>query len=182
MNAAAPSAPPNSAPADPAQKRRLILGVAVWIAGWVLGVCLIPVVNASGLADGLKATLNGILLLGFPKLFLVLAVAIMGKPGFAYLKSLIAKHFRRLAPPATVSPLRYRIGLIMLVTLIVLGSIGPYVAAVLPLRQEHPRLVAMTGDLLILVSLFVLGGDFWDKLRALFVREAKAVFPQKAGE
>ena len=26
-------------------------------------------------------------------------------------------------------------------------------------------------------SLFVLGGDFWDKLRSLFVREAKAVVP-----
>jgi hypothetical protein len=26
-------------------------------------------------------------------------------------------------------------------------------------------------------SLFVLGGDFWDKLRALFVHEARVVFP-----
>ena len=31
-----------------------------------------------------------------------------------------------------------------------------------------------------IASLFVLGGDFWDKLRALFVRDAKAVFPEKA--
>ena len=30
-----------------------------------------------------------------------------------------------------------------------------------------------------IMSLFVLGGDFWDKLRALFVRQAKAVFPEK---
>ena len=34
------------------------------------------------------------------------------------------------------------------------------------------------GDLLLLTSLFVLGGDFWDKLRALFFHQAKAVFPQ----
>jgi hypothetical protein len=32
----------------------------------------------------------------------------------------------------------------------------------------------------LLVSLFVLGGDFWDKLRALFIGEAKAVFPKTA--
>jgi len=27
----------------------------------------------------------------------------------------------------------------------------------------------VTGDLMLLASLFVLGGDFWDKIRALFV-------------
>ena len=40
---------------------------------------------------------------------------------------------------------------------------------------------AIVGDLLLLVSLFVLGGDFWDKLRALFIGGAKAVFPKTTG-
>jgi len=31
-----------------------------------------------------------------------------------------------------------------------------------------------------ILSLFVLGGDFWDKLRSLFVNKAKASFPEKA--
>jgi hypothetical protein len=181
MNTASSSTPQNSAAPDPAQKPRLIIGIAVWIAGWVLGVALIPVVNASDLAEGLKTTLNGILLLGFPKLFLIIAIAIMGKPGFAYLKSLIASHFRRIAPPATVSPMRYRIGLILFVAMIVLSSIGDYVAAdLLPMRQQHPRMLAFAGDLVLLASLFLLGGDFWDKLRALFIRDAKAVFPEAA--
>ena len=179
MKGASPSATPSSAATDPAQKRRLILGVVVFIAGWGLALALLPVVQNSDLASGLKATLSGILLLGVPKVFLVIAIAIMGKPGFAYLKSLIGGHLRRFAPPATVSPLRYRIGLILLVSIIVLSSIGDYLVDALPLRQQHPIAVAMTGDLLILVSLFLLGGDFWDKLRALFVREAKVVFPAK---
>ena len=175
MNVAAPNAVP-----DPGQKKRLILGVAVWVVGWLLGVGLIPVVNGTNLADGLKTTINGVLLIGFPKIFLIIAVAIMGKPGFAYLKSLIAARFRKFAPPATVSPLRYRIGLILLITVILLSSIGDYLAAdVLPMRQQHPKLIAMAGDLLLLVSLFLLGGDFWDKLRALFIRDARVVFPEK---
>jgi len=29
------------------------------------------------------------------------------------------------------------------------------------------------------LSLFVLGGNFWDKLRALFIRDASVVFPEK---
>ena len=36
------------------------------------------------------------------------------------------------------------------------------------------------GDLLLLVSLFVLGGDFWDKLRSLFIHSARAQIPEKA--
>jgi len=179
MNTVSPTTP-NPSPTDPGQKKRLILGVAVWVAGVALCLLMIPVVNASDLADPLKATINGILLLGVPKLFLLVAIAIMGKPGFAYLKSLLGGHLRRFAPPATVSPLRYKIGLILLITMIVLGSLGPYVAHdAFAFRQEHPRLLAFMGDLLLLVSLFILGGDFWDKLRALFVREATVVFPTK---
>ena len=180
MNPVSASVPVSSDVPDPRQKKRLIMGVAVWIFGWVLGVALVPVVNATGWSTGLKATLNTILVLGFPKLFLLIAVAIMGKPGFTYLKSLLGAHFRRLAPAATVSPMRYRIGLILLVGLIVLGSVGDYVASdLIPMRQLHPRLVAFSGDLLVLLSLFLLGGDFWDKLRALFIRDARAVFPAK---
>ena len=37
-------------------------------------------------------------------------------------------------------------------------------------------------DLTLVISLFVLGGDFWDKVRALFVHEARAVFPPPAPE
>lgn len=179
MNQVSVTANPSSAAPDSKQKKRLIWGVLVWLLGWGLGLALIPIVNASDLATGLKATLNTILLLGFPKVFLLIAVAIMGKPGFAYLKSLIASQFRKVAPPATVSPLRYRVGLTLLISVVLLSSVGDYVASeVIALRRENLKLVAMTGDLVILVSLFLLGGDFWDKLRALFVRDAKAVFPE----
>ncbi len=178
MNTIYSAGPPTQPAVAGRQKRRLIMGVAVWAGGWILGLALIPFVNASDLSTALKATLNGILLLGFPKLFLLLAIAIMGKPGFAYLKSLIGSHFRRFAPPAAVSAARYRAGLTLLIAMVVLSSIGDYVASdLIPMRQHHPRLVALTGDLLILLSFFLLGGDFWDKVRSLFVREAKAVFP-----
>jgi hypothetical protein len=38
---------------------------------------------------------------------------------------------------------------------------------------------AVGGDLLLFISLFVLGGDFWNKLQSLFVHDATAVIPQK---
>jgi hypothetical protein len=35
-------------------------------------------------------------------------------------------------------------------------------------------------DVMLVASLFVLGGNFWDKLRTLFVADARAVFPAGA--
>jgi hypothetical protein len=39
--------------------------------------------------------------------------------------------------------------------------------------------LAAAGDLLFIGSLIVLGGDFWDKVRSLFVHDAIAVLPDK---
>lgn len=169
------STAPATSPDDPRQKRRLILGVCVFALGWAVGLGLVPVVTASGLSTAAKATLSGILVVAVPKVFLLVAIGIMGKPGFAYLKSLIGA---RIRPVAVVSPLRYKIGLVLLISMIVLGNLGPYVGKVLPGQALHPHIYAAAGDLLMIASLFILGGDFWDKIRALFVREAKAVFPE----
>jgi hypothetical protein len=161
---------------DRAQKTRLVQGLSVFVIGWGLAIGLVPMVGSMDLTPATKS----ILVFGVPKLLFLIAVAIMGKPGFAFLKSLVKGQLKRLAPPATVSPLRYRIGLVMFVSVIVLSWISPYVAGELtPLSQAQPQLVAALGDLLLVVSLFVLGGDFWDKLRALFIRDAKVVFPER---
>jgi hypothetical protein len=55
---------------------------------------------------------------------------------------------------------------------IVFGWVAPYVSDLIP---SYFRERVHLCDLLLLVSLFVLGGDFWNKLRALFIHDAKAV-------
>lgn len=176
MTGASPSMPPASPSDDPQQKRRLIMGVGVFAAGWMIALAAVPLVTASDLSTAMKATLSGVLVLAVPKLFLLIAIGIMGKPGFAYLKTLVGA---RIRPAQVVSPLRYRFGLILLLSMVVLSNIGPYVEGVLPGRELHPHIYAAAGDLIIIASLFILGGDFWDKIRALFVREAKVTFPAK---
>ena len=42
---------------------------------------------------------------------------------------------------------------------------------------EYRIQMGLTIDFIFVCSFFVLGGDFWYKLRALFVYEAKASFP-----
>lgn len=154
-------------------KGRLYAGGAIFVAGF-LSPLLVPLVTASSLPVAWKTALSGLLLVGIPELAMLVAAAVMGKEGFNYLKQLIfgflGKHF---APAETVSPTRYRIGLALFSIPLLFGWIAPYISGYFPVFDEHRLLLAITGDLLLLTSLFVLGGEFWDKLRALFIHQAK---------
>jgi hypothetical protein len=166
---------PSAAPLP--STRRLYLGAGVFVLGWLVTFALIPLINAGTLGLSTKATLVTALVLGGPKLGLLVAIVIMGRPGFVHLKTLI---FGYLRPPSEVSTLRHRIGVAMLVAAMIWSALEPYVFALLPSYKEHGRLYSLAVDMMMLGSIFVLGGDFWDKLRALFIRDAKALFPQQS--
>ena len=86
------------------------------------------------------------------------------------------KVFSKPAQPDEVSPMRYRIGLVMF-CLPLLKSGSSHVAP--QLVGNHVWVDLLMG-LMLIASVFVLGGNFWDKIRALFFREARAVFPEDA--
>jgi hypothetical protein len=65
----------------------------------------------------------------------------------------------------------------MFLTSVVLGWLSPYVMPQLQFVESFRYPAAIAGDLLLVGSLFVLGGEFWGKLRALFIYDAKAVIP-----
>jgi hypothetical protein len=160
--------------ADTPPRGRLVLGGSILVVG-LLCPLLVPLVTASSLPAGWKATLSGLLLLGIPEVFMLAAVAVMGKAGYAYLKAKALGFLKRhVAPPDTVGIARYRIGLVMFLLPILHAWLGPYLRHVLPESDAGGLWPHLAGDLVFVASLFVLGGDFWDKVRALFVHEAKA--------
>ena len=53
----------------------------------------------------------------------------------------------------------------------------PYFTDMIPSYEENRYLINAVGDFILLASLFVLGGDFWDKLKSLFIYGAKAISP-----
>ena len=156
---------------------RLKLGVALFGLSIVLPVLGVPLVAAMGLSDATVATVSGVLLGGAEVLGIV-AVAVMGKTGYAYIKNRVFGFLKQYGPPAEVSRTRYTIGLVMFAVPIVFGWVAPYAAKLIPVFTHTPFRYALGGDLVLLASLFVLGGDFWDKVRALFFHGAKAVFPK----
>ncbi len=170
-------APPVEAIAPPTA--RLWTGVGVFAIGWIITLSLVPLVTNSDFPTSVKATLTTVLVVACPKIFLIAAIAILGKPGFAYIKGVVMNFFRKVGPPAEVGKWRYRLGLVMFFLPFLLTLILTYFGHVLPGGQPATAAYMKGGDVMQIMSLFVLGGDFWDKLRSLFVREAKAVFPEK---
>ncbi|MFZ5453634.1 MAG: transporter suffix domain-containing protein [Thermodesulfobacteriota bacterium] len=169
--------PETTQPVPPPPGWRFRIGLALFVLSF-LSPLAIPLVTLLSLPLAWKATLSGFLLVGVPEVLALLAVAFLGKAGFSYLKGKFFAIFKKYALPQEVSRGRYRLGLVMFIIPLVLGWVGAYVAHLIPAYVEHRFAVNFAGDLMWLSSLFVLGSDFWDKVRALFIYRAKAVIPQ----
>ena len=148
-------------------KGRLFLGVGILIIGF-MSPLLIPLVTSSNWSTGVKATVSGLLAFGIPEVFMLIAVAVMGKQGYEFIKNKFLKYLRRFAPADEVSLSRYRIGLIMFSLPLLLGWLQPYLGHYLPYFKQVPVWQYVIADFMFVSSFFVLGGDFWDKIRALF--------------
>jgi hypothetical protein len=103
----------------------------------------------------------------------------MGKSGFNYIKMRFFGLLKKYGPADAVSRARYHVGLVIFALPLLFGWLGPYLAHRIPIYENHRIAVNFVGDLMFVASLFVLGGDFWDKVRALFVHGALAHFPSK---
>ena len=159
------------------------MAIAILLIATSLGApAFIPLVSGSGLSTGVKTILSGFLVVGIPQLLMVAAVALVGKPGFVYIKQQVMGKLRKLAPPREVTTMRYYIGLAMFFLPIVVAFSGPYLAQWMPDIVDGRLGVGLLGDIVFLAGLFVLGGDFWDKLRALFIPGAKARFPESGDQ
>lgn len=153
---------------------RLVWGGIVFISGF-LSPLLIPFVLATNLSPGLKSLFSGLLALGIPEVFMLIAVAILGKSGFAFLKNKMFSVLKRYGPPDTVSKMRYRFGLVLFTIPLLLGLLLPYFWNMIPFIKQNLFLFLISGDAMLFLSLFVLGGNFWDKLRSLFVYNSRAM-------
>lgn len=156
----------------PPPKGRLAFGGVIFVAGFLCPL-LVPFVLDSGLSAEWQTILSALLLIGIPELFMLAAAAVLGKPGYSYLKGKLFSILKKAAPPDTVSPARYKTGLALFLLPIVFGWLSPYLTEYIPFYPTHHLVYSMAGDIILVSSLFVLGGDFWDKLRALFIYNAK---------
>ena len=166
----------NSFPPLPGWRFRI--GIFFFVFGWVCPL-FIPLVTASDLPTAWKTTLSGLLLVGAPELFGFAAIFFLGKSGFNYIKSRVMTFLKRHGAPREVSRARYRFGLVILTFLTIFGTFIYYAPDLIPGYTENRLMMNLIADFLFVASFFILGGDFWDKFRALFIYEAKAHIPDR---
>ena len=67
-------------------KGRLILGVSILVIGF-MSPLLILLVTGTSWSVGIKTTISGLLAFGIPEVFMLIAIAVMGKQGYEYIKT-----------------------------------------------------------------------------------------------
>jgi hypothetical protein len=157
---------------------RIKVGFAIFVAsiGWPV---LIPILALLGVSKTVTAAISGVMLV-LAELMLIAGAAIAGKEGFAFIKAKVFGFLKSYGPPREVSRTRYTIGLMMFAAPIIFGWASPYFGHHLPGLKTRPLIYAVAGDVVLLISLFVLGGAFWDKLQSLFTHDAYVTIPEKA--
>jgi hypothetical protein len=158
---------------------RLKLGIAIFGLSILLPVAGIPLVTALGLSTTMIASVSGTLLV-MSEVLGVCAVAVMGKSGFAFIKNRVFAFLKQHGPPQKVSRVRYNIGLVLFSVPFLFAWLSPYISKWVPVFLSHPLPFAIGGDILILASLLILGGDFWDKICSLFIHDAEVHFFRKS--
>lgn len=175
------NAPDIRTPAAP-PPGRLAAGAVMLALAIIVKIVGPALIVASGLPPSWKTGLSIAIFVIVPKLLIVTIIFLMGKSGFAYLKGLCFKYVMHVAspfaPPRRVSRRRYRIGLLMFVLPMIEAWLAPYLEAAFP-DWAARRPVEWIWDVMFVASFFVLGGDFWDKIRALFIYGATVTFPPK---
>lgn len=163
-----PQPTPPAAPKD--WKHRLGLALAVYS---VVPLCTVELVAFLDVSAAAAVTFGAIYLASGEIAFLA-AVALLGKPFVTAVKDKIKGFFRRPGQPArprSIGRTRHAIG----VSLFLL-SIVPYYATMGLLLLAHPRepdrqallYLLLAGEALFFVSLFILGEEFWARLKRLF--------------
>jgi hypothetical protein len=159
-------------------RARLYVGIALLALGVIMPFFGILVLRTDWSA-AVKAPLVGLLTAGGPEVVAILAAAVLGKKNFEIIKNRVMSALRRLRPTAQVSKLRYTIGLVMFLLPVIPTYVMGYAPQWLPDTSSARLYVNIGADCMFITSLFVLGGDFWDKLTALFVYESRAQFEER---
>ena len=166
------------AEAPAAGEWRFKLGMCIFVLAFALWL-VVPLAASLGVSSARIAALTGGIFVA-NKVLILTCIAVMGKAGFQQLKGMVFGYAKGLAPSETVGPTRHAVGLVMFCLPLVTAMLEPYADQFWPgLRPNIWQLQAL-GDVMLIASFFVLGGDFWSKIRALFVRTAKVVDTRNA--
>ena len=133
----------------------------------IMVVAILPFMGLSLAQSGAFA----VVFLASGEITFMIAAALLGKEFLVALKKRFMAVFKRTHVPKTVSRIRHRIGVALLVL-----SILPYYAVLVDLlffshKEAEITFLAwamVAGEAAFIAGLFLLGGQFWERLKHLF--------------
>jgi hypothetical protein len=148
-------------------KGRYYFGLAIFILGFASPLA-IPLVLKTELSDSVKTAISGMLALGGPEILMIIAGVVMGKENLTALKQKIASWFRPLAPPTFVSKTRFFFGIILFSLCLLEGIVHLHWDGIIHWYADFALAYMIFWNVLFLMSLYILGGDFFNRLIGLF--------------
>jgi hypothetical protein len=136
--------------------------------------CIMPLTAVAvpwlGLPASYSVVLAGALVAGGPEVLCVVAIALLGKETFEYFMYRAKSVLRRIFIDRPVSKTRYYVCL----AIILLSWLPAYLYAYFPgaAPGDSMRIYILAAmDLAFVASVFLMGGEFWDKVRRIFIYE-----------
>jgi len=162
---------PNPPPPTIKKDWRFKCGLAALVLG--MGMPLLAlVVPFLGLSAATATMVAGALVAGGPEILCVLAVALLGKENFQYFIALGKKVAGDVILRLPASKGRYYAAL----TVNLLSWAPLYLYGYAPgwMPEGWTRIYILAGaDLVFIASMFAMGGEFWGKLRRIFVWDGR---------
>lgn len=144
-----------------------LIGFAVLLP---IAALLFPVF---GLPSPSSNLLVALLVAGAPEMLCLAAIALLGQEGFPN----FGDRFRAVSTGAGVAPvaskMRYYGGLVYCLLNTLPISLYAYAPHWMPGEPAKYLILAVT-DLGFILSVFLMGGEFWEKFRRLFIWEGRA--------
>lgn len=162
--------PAASGPPDFVGGPRTYAGLTALVLAFILPGFII-VIPFLGISAKWSALLTTGLLVGGPELLTLIAVALLGKDALRYFTHKVRTKLYGLVIEPRVSRFQYYFGLSLSLATILPLYIYGYLPGLLPEGWRIPILA--TADLLFIVSMFIMGGEFWEKVQRLFIWEGK---------
>lgn len=155
----------------------LALDWKFWLGVILLSLsCLIPfsalLLPFLHLHPAVSAAIGAVCVFGLPEILSLAAIPLLGRQTFDYLMSRLWHVLKKLSPPARVSRLRYYAGLTVFVVSCLPQYTNSYLPQLLPADQALRVQILALSDLAWVGSFFILGGDFWEKFRRLFIYDS----------
>ena len=160
---------------------RYYVGLILFVLSLILPLLALIIVPLLGVSPDVSTLLYGLSIAGGPDIILIGAAALLGKENLEYLFSKLGSWFKNLVKWDQVTARRYRVGIWLLVISILTGLVLFYIFPESLRKGDQPGwgfYITVGADILFIISFFVLGAEFWAKIRALFQFKARVMMDE----